>query len=99
MFNLSPHSELTLYSTFLFFATNYMCTNPKMSSDIMKMFSIKNKDNFKMLCVLVFAIGFYFVSDGMVHRRRTQGFRVGGQQDCIAGTGVHGKPCIGGASP
>ncbi len=96
MFNFTPHSELTLYATILFFVTNYMCTNAKMSSDIMKMFSIKNKDNFKMLCVLVFAVAFYFVSDGMVHRR-TQGFRVGGQDDCIAGTGGNtGNPCIGG---
>ena len=28
--------------------------------------------------------------------KKSQSFRVGGQDNCIAGTGVDGKPCIGG---
>jgi hypothetical protein len=83
MFNLNPQSELTLYATFLFFVTNYMCTNNSMSSDIMKMLSIKNKDNLQMICLLIFAVAFYFISDGMVHRKRTEQFRVGGQQNTV----------------
>jgi len=75
MFNLSAHAKLTLYATFLYFMTTYLCTNHKMSSNFMKMFNIKSKDTFKMLCVLLFGVAFYFVASGMVHNR--QGFSVG----------------------
>ena len=77
MFNLNPHTELTLYATFLYFITNYLCHDKNTSSKLMKMFNIKTNSSMKMLCLALFAIGFYFISKGMVHRR--QGFKKGGQ--------------------
>ena len=77
MFNFSAHTELTLYATLLYFLTTYLCTNPKMSSEFMKIFNIKSKDSMKMVCVLLFGVAFYFIADGMTHKR--QGFKIGGQ--------------------
>tara|TARA_B100001094_G_C18136713_1_gene775528 strand:- start:662 stop:988 length:327 start_codon:yes stop_codon:yes gene_type:complete len=95
MFNLDPHTNLTILATFLFFVINYMCTNNSMSSDIMKMLSIKNKDNFKMVCVLIFAVAFYFISDGMVHRKRTQSFKVGAQSGASVNNLLNALSCTG----
>ena len=51
MFNFSPHIELTLYTIFLYFLTNYVCYDKKISYMFMKMFNIKNKSNMQMLCL------------------------------------------------
>ena len=70
MFNLDPHSQLTLYATLLYFITNYICQDKQISSKFMKILNIKNKSTMQMLCLVLFSIGFYFIADGMVHRRQ-----------------------------
>ena len=77
MFSLNAHTELTIYSSILYIVVNYLCYDKKASSKFMKLFNIKNKSNMRILCLLLFGVGFYFISTGMVHKK--QGFKIGGQ--------------------
>ena len=86
MFNFSPHIELTLYTIFLYFLTNYVCYDKKISYKFMKMFNIKNKSSMQMICLALFGIGFYFLSNGMVHKR--QFFTIGGEEVKIKPTNL-----------
>ena len=74
MFNLDINMKLTLYATLLYFMTNYICNNKKISSKVMKMINIKKKSYFQVICLILFACGFYFIITELV-----QGFRVGGK--------------------
>lgn len=69
--NFDPHIELTVLATLLYVMVNYMCTNPKMSSDIMKMLSLKSKNNLKMICIALFALAFYFISENIVDNKKS----------------------------
>ena len=66
--------KLTLYITLLYFMINYVCNNNKISSKFMKMINIKKKSHFQVICLILFACGFYFINTELF-----QGFRVGAQ--------------------
>ena len=65
MFNLDANLQLTLYATLLYFGTNYLCYDKKLSSQFMKMFNIKTKSSMQILCLVLFGTGFYFIASSL----------------------------------